>query len=279
MGKVRMTANLGVYVYGGSAMALGILGLASRDFATNWQRVAADAPHRTALALAAAVCELLFGAAMLARPTARAGALLLALFYMVFTASWVVRAAAAPGTWDSWGNVFEEFSLVSAGLVLFAWLAPTDSAWARKTGAITRLYGICVVSFGLTHFTYLSGAATWVPRWIPPGQTFWVLATGTFFMMAAAAILSGILAALASRLLTAMIVGFELLVWVPKLAAAPHDHFAWAGNAICVALAGAAWVVSDALSASASRADETVTAWPGAVSVHPLSSPEINRPT
>jgi hypothetical protein len=71
-----------------------------------------------------------------------------------------------------------------------------------------------------------------------------------FFFMAAAAILSGILAGLAARLLTAQIVGFELLVWLPKLVAAPHQHFNWAGNAICIAIAGGAWVVADELSAT-----------------------------
>ena len=55
------------------------------------------------------------------------------------------------------------------------------------------------------------------------------------------------MAPLASRLLTAEIVGFELLVWIPKLLASPHDHFNWAGNAICVAIAGATWAVSDSI--------------------------------
>jgi hypothetical protein len=77
---------------------------------------------------------------------------------------------------------------------------------------------------------------------------FWATATAVFFLLAATAILSGILAGLASRLLTVMIVGFEVLVWAPKLFASPHVHFSWAGNAICVALAGAAWVVADSIS-------------------------------
>jgi hypothetical protein len=76
---------------------------------------------------------------------------------------------------------------------------------------------------------------------------FWAIATAVLFLLAAAAILSGILAGLASRLLTAMIVGFEALVWAPKLFASPHLHFSWAGNAVCLALAGAAWVVADSM--------------------------------
>jgi hypothetical protein len=55
------------------------------------------------------------------------------------------------------------------------------------------------------------------------------------------------MAPLASRLLTVEIVGFEILVWIPKLVAGPHDHSIWAGNAICIAIAGAIWAVSDSM--------------------------------
>ena len=127
------------------------------------------------------------------------------------------------------------------------------SAWAARGTTISRLYGICPISFGLDHIIYLKGVATWVPTWIPPGQMFWAIATTVCFLLAAAAILSGILAGLAARLLTAMIVGFELLIWIPKLLAAPHDHFAWAGNAISITMAGAAWIVADSLNRSPSQ--------------------------
>jgi hypothetical protein len=83
---------------------------------------------------------------------------------------------------------------------------------------------------------------------------FWAYATTIGFFLVAAAILSGIMAPLASRLLTAEIVGFEILVWIPKLLAGPHDHFNWAGNGICIALAGAPWVVADSICRSAKRA-------------------------
>jgi hypothetical protein len=56
------------------------------------------------------------------------------------------------------------------------------------------------------------------------------------------------MAPLAARLLTAEIVIFELLVWIPNLSAGPSNHFNWAGNAICIALVGASWVVSDSIS-------------------------------
>jgi uncharacterized membrane protein len=105
---------------------------------------------------------------------------------------------------------------VIAGAVAFTILAPQDSRWSRLTVLFSRLYGACVVSFGLTHFIYFSAAANWVPRWIPPRQKFWIAATGAFFLMAAAAIFSGIAALLAPRLLTMMIFGFEILIGYPN---------------------------------------------------------------
>jgi uncharacterized membrane protein YphA (DoxX/SURF4 family) len=237
--------KLGKCVFGGAAIFLGVVGLAFGDFATNWQRVEPAVPHRVLLAYIAAVCEIAGGAAILWRRTARFGAGLLSTFYSLFVLSWLQKAASAPGIYDSWGNVFEELSLVLAALVVFAWASPRDSRSARSEGFVSRLYGICPISFAIVHFVSLRYAAPWVPAWLPPGQVFWVIATAVFFLLAAAAILSGIQAAWAARLLTAEIVGFEILIWIPKLLAAPHGHFEWAGNGISLAMCGAAWVVAD----------------------------------
>lgn len=248
-----ISSNLGIYAYAIGAITLGVVGLAWSDFATNWQRVPVDVPLHQSLAFLTAVCELGAGAALLWRRTARVAAGILALLFAVFVLLWVPPILRAPEVYDSWGNLFEESSMMIAGLVLWASLAPPGSVWARRRIAISRLYGICVVSFGVDHLTYLAGVATWVPKWIPPGQMFWAITTAVCFLLAAAAILSGILSGLAARLLTAMIVGFEFLIWIPRLLAAPHDHFPWAGNAVSVAMAGAAWVVADSLSYAEQR--------------------------
>jgi hypothetical protein len=85
----------------------------------------------------------------------------------------------------------------------------------------------------------MPGLLGWIPGWLPPTKMFWAYATTMGFFGAAVAILTGITAPLAARLLTAEIVIFELLVWIPNLSAGPSNHFNWAGNAICIALAGA----------------------------------------
>jgi uncharacterized membrane protein YphA (DoxX/SURF4 family) len=249
----RVWPGVGIYVYALGAIALGVSGLVWGDFATDWQRVTPGVPFREALAYLTAVYELGAGLALLWPRTARIGAAMLGMLFLVFALLWVPKIATAPLVWDSWGNFFEESSMMIAGVVLWAWLAPADSEWAGKTEQVSRLYGICVISFGLVHFIYLQGAASFVPKWIPPGQMFWAATTGVCFFAAAAAILSGIMAGLASRLLTAMIVLFELLVWMPRFAASPHAHFEWAGNAVSIAMSGAAWVVSDAIAKKRSR--------------------------
>lgn len=249
----RPTSHLGTCVFGGAAIALGVMGFAFRDFATNWQRVEPTVPHREVLALLAAACEIGCGLAILWRRSRRAGAALLAVLYAIFVLLWVQQIIRAPSVYDSWGNLFEELSLLIAALIVLASASPRGSASARIEAPVSRIYGICPVSFALVHFNNIGGAASYVPAWIPPGQRFWVIATAVCFLLAAAAILSGVLASLAARLLTAEIMGFELLVWLPKLLASPHEHFMWAGNGINMAMCGAAWVVADSFSKRQSR--------------------------
>jgi len=155
------------------------------------------------------------------------------------------------GNYDPIGNVFEEFSLVAAGLVLCAIFSPAGSSIARRLPFFVLLFGICPISFGIVHIVDMPGLLGWIPGWLPPNKMFWAYATTIGFFGAAVAILTGVMAPLAARLLTAEIVIFELLVWIPNLFGRPDNHFNWAGNAICTALAGAAWVVSDSISAAA----------------------------
>lgn len=265
----RRSIGFGIYLYAAAAIYLGVVGLVSADFATNWQRVTPEVPHRVALAYLAAGYELLAGAAMLWRRTARWGALALAGIYSIFWLLWAVHAVGAPQIADSWGNFFEELSLVIAGLAAFAWLSPAESAWARRAVAIARLYGICCISFGTTHFIFLSGAGNFVPKWIPPGGKFWAAATGIFFFAGAASLLSGVWMGLASRLLGVMVLAFEVLIWLPWLVFGPPvwlgklvaegslGHFLWAGNGMATVLGSAAWVVGDVISgAKRARAEE-----------------------
>ncbi len=246
-----MTSNLGLYVYGGAAIFLGLLGLVSGDFATTWQNVGPHIPLRVPLAYLTAVIELAGGIALLVPRTARVGAVTLTIVYSVFTLIWVPQAFVNLGNYDPIGNVFEEFSLVAAGLVLCATFSPAGSSIARRRSFFVLLFGICPISFGIVHIMDMPGLLGAIPGWLPPARMFWAYATTMGFFGAAVAILTGIMAPLAARLLTAEILIFEFLFWIPRISRGPNNHFNWAGNAISIALAGAAWVVSDSINAAA----------------------------
>lgn len=247
----RALSNLGTRVYGLGAIALGLVGLAWGDFATVWQPIQAlpfAVPHRTALAYVAAAGLLSAGVAIQWRRSARAGLLVLAILYFIFALFWLPRVIGFPHLFGTWSGFLEEFALVAAAAVVYSSLLPRGSAGAVRMARAGRLaFGVCVLSFGLSHFFAIPQTAGMVPKWIPPGQTFWAVATGVAHLLAGLAILSGVLDVLGSRLLTLMLATFGALVWAPALFAQPHEHMVWAGNAVNLALMGAAWVVADSI--------------------------------
>ena len=252
----RALSNLGSHVYGLAAIALGLIGLVWGDLPTVWWPIQTlgTVPHRSALAYIVAVLLLLGGAAIQWRRTARAGVVALTILYFIAASLWLPRVVGFPRIYGTWAGFIEQFSLVPAGLIIYASLAPPNTLWAIRTVKVVRyLYGICVVSFGLAHFFALSGTASMVPNWLPPGQQFWAITTGVAFLLAALAMVSGIRGVLASRLLTAMLITFGALVWAPSLFAHPAEHMIWAGNAINLALTGAAWTVADSISEAATN--------------------------
>ena len=254
------TSNLGLYVYAAATIFLGLLGLIFGDFATPWQHVGTNVHFRVPLAYLTAVVELAGGLALFYHRTARIGALTLTGLYSVFTLLWVPQALVNLGNYDPIGNVFEEFSLVAAALVLSATYSPSGSSIERRRPFFVLLFGICTISFGIVHIMDMPGFLGAIPGWLPPTRMFWAYITTLGFFAAAVAILTGIMARLASRLLIVEIVIFELLFWIPNLFAEPRNHFNWAGNAISIAIAGSAWVVSDSLSMYGSAIDKDALA-------------------
>lgn len=240
---------LGRHVYGLAAVAFGIITFVWHDF-NSWQQIQAlgNVPHREILVYIAAAMQIFGGVAIQWPRTARAGAFALGFIYLIFALLWAPRIAAEPRVFDRWGNFFEQFSLVSGALIIYGSLSPSNSqrpATAARLGY--AFFGICVVSFTIEQLVYLSGTASFVPKWIPPGQMFWAIATTIAFALAAIALLSARSALLASRLLTAMLIGFGLLVWLPAPFVDPHKMINWAGNAQNLAITGAAWIVADFL--------------------------------
>jgi hypothetical protein len=233
-----LNSNLGRHVFGIAALAFGLITLAWHDN---------HGGHQLNYAVYAAAAALIFGGAMIQfRRTAKVGAPVLCVASLVFVLLCVPGIVAAPQIYNSWGNFFEQFSLLSGVAILYMRLS---SAWPAQTlhriGRI--LLGICAASFALEQAFYLNPTAQLVPKWIPPSQRFWALATTVLFALAAVALLTDRMALLASRLMTLMIVGFGLLVWVPLVFANPHSHTNWSEIAETFEIAGAAWILADFL--------------------------------
>jgi len=247
---MKMKTHLGRHVFGAAAMAFGIITLVFGGF-NGWQQIdpLGNFPQREMLVYLAAAVEFAGGILIQFRKTASAGALTLAALYLTFALLWVPRIIVTPLVYDPWGNFFEQFSLVSGALLTYAMYAQRDSERAARAARIGYTgFGICVISFTLEQLFSLSGTASYVPKWIPPGQMFWAVTTTIAFALAAVALLSGRSALLASRLLTVMILGFGLFVWLPAPFADPHKLFNWAGNIQNLAIMGAAWIAADFLS-------------------------------
>lgn len=238
--------DLGRLVYGLAGIVLGVIGLLARDFAAVWQPIenfGVDA-NREMVACIYAAAFLAAGVAAMWRRTAGAALLVLAALHFISALGWIPRIIGQPDIYGVWNGFFELFSLVIAGVVAYAAVTPSTARTAQIVRVGRVLFGVCAISFAVGHFTAITETAGFVPDWLPPGQRFWAWATGVFHLLAGLALVAGVCAALAARLLTTMMLGFGVLVWLPILLAKPV-HFSWAGTAITLALASAAWVIAD----------------------------------
>lgn len=245
-----MKHSLGRYAYGLATIGSGICALAWHDF-SNWEQIKGfgQGPERETLSYVVAAIVVLAGIAVMWPKMARAGAAVLGAIYVAFALLGVPLIIAHPLVYNGYGNFFEQFSLATGAMILFAYSGPNVPARTARLAEFGYYsFGICVLSFGLEQFFYLAETARFVPKWIPPGQTFWAMATTVAFALAAIALLTGVMARLASRLNTAMLLGFGLLVWVPALVAAPHSFVNWSESTETFAIAATAWVVADFLS-------------------------------
>jgi hypothetical protein len=252
--------HLGRHVYGLGACIFSVAALVWHDF-HGWVqfRALGAVPHREVLILIIFAVEFAGSIAIQWSRTARAGALALGAVYLSLSLLFVPYIFAAPLDSNSWGNFFEQSSLVCGALIVFVSFNRENSKTAAGLARAGYLFfGICLISFAYQQLRYLRYTATLVPAWIPPGQMFWAIATTIAFVLAALALLSGRFALLASRLVSAMLLGFVLLVWVPVLFANPHKVSHWTEGALTLAIAGAAWIVAEHLSRNRAAAHATV---------------------
>jgi hypothetical protein len=239
-----MKYSLGRYVYGLAAIGSGVCALVWDNF-----DALGNVPHRGILTYSFATVLILGGIAVQWSRTARAGAVALGTIYFIFALVGAPLIIHHPLVYNNFDNFFEQFSFVSGAVILYACSGPIAPARTPRLAQFGYYsFSICIVSFTLEQLFYPSETAGFVPKWIPPGQMFWAIATTAAFALAAIALVTGLLALLASRLTTAMIVGFELLVWLPALFADHHNFMNWSEGTETLGIAASTWIVADFLS-------------------------------
>ena len=99
------SSSLGRHVFGMAALVLGLITLAWHTY-NDWHLP-------LYIAYAASAAQIFGGAAIQFRRTAKTGAAVLGAVYLVFALLCVPQIFAKPQTYNSWGNFFEQFSLVT----------------------------------------------------------------------------------------------------------------------------------------------------------------------
>jgi|SRR6185312_14442405 len=246
-------SSAGQVVFALTLLFLGILGLVHAPFGTFAQPIPKSWPAREALDYLCSFICMASGLGLLwQRSAAPAARLLLGYFLLcmlLLDMPLIVLHPLLEGVYQNWGQTGV---MVAAAWVLYACAA---SDWDRRhlgfaTGErglrIARVfYGLSLLGFGFSHFSFLDNTTELVPAWLLPGPLFWACFTGMAYLAAAAAVLTGIWARLAA-VLSALQMGLFLpLVWLPVLMAGNVTAFRWREIVGTVALTAGAWVVAD----------------------------------
>ncbi len=235
--------------YGIGALLLGGVGLITGDFAMQWQPVPEWVPLRTELAYVSAAILIATGAMTLTplQKTAHAPAWLGAFYGLWVVLLHLPRVLQSPLDVGTWNGFAELLALAMGGIGTLALVAGSSLRWL----SCTRIFGACLLVFGLAHFVYDDFSATMIPRWMP-APLFWVYLTGCGHLAAGLSLISGVATRLATTLLSAMFACFVLLLHLPRVVSDPGSRVEWIMLGVSTSLTGAAWIVRTICGARAS---------------------------
>lgn len=252
--------KLASLLFGVASALAGLFDLIWGEFEPAHQPIQAWSDHipgLTVLARIAAVWLILGGLALLVRPAARSGAGALAVLYAVFCFFPLPRLISAPHYLGHHPGVYigvlvgvgQQVIVFIAAILLWLRLSERPEKGSCQNASHVALparflFGLCCIDFGLGHFTNVAGTAGMIPAWMPLNGSLWTILTGIAFLLAGAAVMTGILDVVAARLLSLMLLGFSILVLIPRLLAAPHSHLPWGANAYNLTAVAAAWILS-----------------------------------
>lgn len=249
-----MTLRALSYVFAAIAIATGIMDLVYRAFDTAEQPIQAwgdNVPGNHLFACVVGLALIVGGAALFDERTRRFGATVIAVVYAIFAAFWLPRLITAPAILGRFPGVYvgilagvaTQVIVICAACILYETRANAD----RAPRPVAWIFGICAILFGLQHLLNMHSPnnISMVPGWMPFGQVFWVLLTGSAFVLAGVAIILRVADVLAARLLGAMLLVFSAVTLLPILVAAPRSEPSWGSNLYNVIAAASAWILSD----------------------------------
>lgn len=232
-------------------IGMGVLGLIYGDFALVWQPVAAWVPERTALAYLAALVMLVGGVGLLFEAAMRWAVRLLFVYCIVWALLKVPALFVAPQIEGVWLGFGELAVLLAGAWMLFARLGGMrdDGLWRWISGengvrAARYFFGVWLIPIGLSHLMYVKETVALVPAWLP-SPIFWAYLTGAGQIACGLGVLFGVLPKVAATCEAGMISIFGLLVWLPRVVAAPKVRLNWTAFWITWVIAAAAWVVAE----------------------------------
>jgi uncharacterized membrane protein len=240
-----------------ATMGLGMLTLIYRDFALNWQPIPRSIPARELFVFVSAFALLGSGIGILAQRSAARSALFL---FGNLVAFWVIPhiITVVPNfkSIGPWLGLCESLGVLSGAGLLWALLS--DPPLNARQGvdfrnnsirAFRRLFGLCCLIYGVSHFVYADFTAGMIPPWFP--QRLWLAYfTGAAHAAAGLGIVLGIYPRLAALLEAVMMSAFVVFLHIPSLWAHPPPEWGptlrteltplfWA-----TALAASAWLVA-----------------------------------
>lgn len=235
---------LGRIVFALGFVLLGVLGITWHGLFQGWEALPKWFVWKDAYAIVAGSIMVIGGVGILVPRTMRPAALLLTIFLTIETVTLYARHIyLQPLVEVVYESLGQALIYIAGAWIIYSTAEGSAPARFANVRAAQLLFGVALLPIGLSHFFYMNMTAPLIPAWIPfhvPLGYF----TGACHFAAGVAVLTGIVPRLAATLEGVMTSLFTLLVWVPKLIAAPTTSSNWSEFCASAIITGAAFLVA-----------------------------------